>query len=387
MQSGREHEGQRVDPEREPDVDGGEQPRTREPDGRRPEGRDLEEGVGCRELLVARDLGDQRLVGGVEELLDARVDEDGDEQQRDVDAEQERDRGDDDRLEQVARHHDPAPVPAVHEHAGDEPDDQAGDRGGHEGHAHEERGPGLVVDVDARGEVRQGGAGGRHQLRQPHQDEVGLLEHRGRRDARRHCLVRRSRRGHRRRPGHPLPHGSSQSLHAPASRAPSRTRGLARSVRPRTASIRALPHTEDWLFDETFARGALARCVLFEGVDLDAMDACLACLRVRRFRRDETVFHQGDPGDALHVIASGAVKIVLPVARRRRARHPRDPRPGRLLRGAGPARRRPPLGVRHRPRADRDPGPGPRRTSSGCSRRSRACGGRSSHRSPDTCGA
>jgi CRP/FNR family transcriptional regulator, cyclic AMP receptor protein len=73
-----------------------------------------------------------------------------------------------------------------------------------------------------------------------------------------------------------------------------------------------LPHTEGRLFDETFAREALARCVLFEGVDLDAMDACLACLRVRRFRRDETVFHQGDPGDALHVIASGAVKVVLP---------------------------------------------------------------------------
>ena len=66
------------------------------------------------------------------------------------------------------------------------------------------------------------------------------------------------------------------------------------------------------MFDETFARGVLARCVLFEGVDLDAMDACLACLRVRHFRRDETVFHQGDPGDALHVIASGAVKVVLP---------------------------------------------------------------------------
>jgi CRP/FNR family transcriptional regulator/CRP/FNR family cyclic AMP-dependent transcriptional regulator len=66
------------------------------------------------------------------------------------------------------------------------------------------------------------------------------------------------------------------------------------------------------VFDETFARGALAGCVLFEGVDLDAMDACLACLRVRHFRRDETVFHQGDAGDALHVIASGAVKVVLP---------------------------------------------------------------------------
>ena len=66
------------------------------------------------------------------------------------------------------------------------------------------------------------------------------------------------------------------------------------------------------MFDASFARQALARCVLFEGVDPDAMDACLACLRVRRYRRDETVFHQGDPGDALHVIASGSVKVVLP---------------------------------------------------------------------------
>jgi len=66
------------------------------------------------------------------------------------------------------------------------------------------------------------------------------------------------------------------------------------------------------VFDASFARQVLARCVLFEGVDPDAMDACLACLRVRRHRRDETVFHQGDPGDALHVIASGSVKVVLP---------------------------------------------------------------------------
>jgi CRP/FNR family transcriptional regulator, cyclic AMP receptor protein len=66
------------------------------------------------------------------------------------------------------------------------------------------------------------------------------------------------------------------------------------------------------VFDASFARQVLARCVLFEGVDPDAMEGCLACLRVRRHRRDETVFHQGDPGDALHVIASGAVKIVLP---------------------------------------------------------------------------
>jgi CRP-like cAMP-binding protein len=34
----------------------------------------------------------------------------------------------------------------------------------------------------------------------------------------------------------------------------------------------------------------------------------------RRFRRNEVIFHQGDPGDSLHVLASGAVKIVLPSA-------------------------------------------------------------------------
>jgi len=66
------------------------------------------------------------------------------------------------------------------------------------------------------------------------------------------------------------------------------------------------------LIEEAFARRALAGCVLFERVDVEALDACVACLRLRRFRRDETVFHQGDPGDALHVIARGRVKIMLP---------------------------------------------------------------------------
>lgn len=37
-------------------------------------------------------------------------------------------------------------------------------------------------------------------------------------------------------------------------------------------------------------------------------------LRLRRFRRGEVIFHQGDPGDSLHIIQSGAVKIVLPSA-------------------------------------------------------------------------
>ena len=34
-------------------------------------------------------------------------------------------------------------------------------------------------------------------------------------------------------------------------------------------------------------------------------------LRRRRFRRGEVIFHEGDPADALHVVAAGSVKIVL----------------------------------------------------------------------------
>jgi len=34
--------------------------------------------------------------------------------------------------------------------------------------------------------------------------------------------------------------------------------------------------------------------------------------RLWSFRKGETVFHQGDPGDALFIMASGSVKVVLP---------------------------------------------------------------------------
>jgi CRP-like cAMP-binding protein len=66
------------------------------------------------------------------------------------------------------------------------------------------------------------------------------------------------------------------------------------------------------VIDEAFARAALEQCVLFQHVDVAGLDACLACLRLRRYRKDETIFHQGDPGDALYVVASGRVKVVLP---------------------------------------------------------------------------
>jgi CRP/FNR family transcriptional regulator len=64
--------------------------------------------------------------------------------------------------------------------------------------------------------------------------------------------------------------------------------------------------------DNGFAIEALRRCVLFARADDETLNACASHLRVRRFRRAETIFHQGDPGDSLFIIEEGAVKIVLP---------------------------------------------------------------------------
>ncbi len=56
----------------------------------------------------------------------------------------------------------------------------------------------------------------------------------------------------------------------------------------------------------------LRQCALFENAGGDALAAVAGRLRRRHFRRGEVIFHQGDPGDSLHVVHSGAVKIVLP---------------------------------------------------------------------------
>jgi CRP-like cAMP-binding protein len=61
-----------------------------------------------------------------------------------------------------------------------------------------------------------------------------------------------------------------------------------------------------------FAIEALRRCALFAKVDDDILAMCAATLRIRRYRKNETIFHQGDPGDSLYIIESGSVKIVLP---------------------------------------------------------------------------
>jgi CRP/FNR family transcriptional regulator, cyclic AMP receptor protein len=66
------------------------------------------------------------------------------------------------------------------------------------------------------------------------------------------------------------------------------------------------------MMDDGFAVAALARCPLFAHADGRILATLADGLRRRRFRRNEVIFHQGDPGDSLHVVASGAVKIVLP---------------------------------------------------------------------------
>jgi CRP-like cAMP-binding protein len=64
--------------------------------------------------------------------------------------------------------------------------------------------------------------------------------------------------------------------------------------------------------DDAMVRKALRSSGLFRAADEAAIDRVVAALRIRRFRRGETVFHQGDPGDALFVLATGSVKVVLP---------------------------------------------------------------------------
>ena len=63
--------------------------------------------------------------------------------------------------------------------------------------------------------------------------------------------------------------------------------------------------------DDRSAITALRHCSLFSSVDDAALAAIAQTLRKRRFRRGEVIFHQGDTGDTLEVVASGSVKIVL----------------------------------------------------------------------------
>jgi CRP/FNR family transcriptional regulator, cyclic AMP receptor protein len=62
----------------------------------------------------------------------------------------------------------------------------------------------------------------------------------------------------------------------------------------------------------TTTAGALARVRLFSGLDTVELEELAQSMRTRRFRRGEIIFHEGDPGDALFIVASGAIKIGIP---------------------------------------------------------------------------
>src|SRR4051795_3171920 len=56
---------------------------------------------------------------------------------------------------------------------------------------------------------------------------------------------------------------------------------------------------------------AIGRSRLFRGVAEEDLASIAPMLRQRRYRAGETIFHEGDPGDAMHVIASGRAKISI----------------------------------------------------------------------------
>src|SRR5262249_303471 len=66
--------------------------------------------------------------------------------------------------------------------------------------------------------------------------------------------------------------------------------------------------------DVTPGVDGLRACGLFAGLDEVELESIARQMRGRRFRNGETIFHQHHPGDALHVVIAGAVKIVLPSA-------------------------------------------------------------------------
>jgi CRP/FNR family cyclic AMP-dependent transcriptional regulator len=56
----------------------------------------------------------------------------------------------------------------------------------------------------------------------------------------------------------------------------------------------------------------LAGIPFFSGLDSASLERVGAGMRMRRFRRGEVIFHQGDHGDALFIVMTGAIKIMLP---------------------------------------------------------------------------
>lgn len=62
-------------------------------------------------------------------------------------------------------------------------------------------------------------------------------------------------------------------------------------------------------FDPDLALAALGRSPLFQGILPDDLLRLARGMTRRRFRRHEVVFHEGDPGESLHLVVDGRVKI------------------------------------------------------------------------------
>jgi CRP/FNR family transcriptional regulator, cyclic AMP receptor protein len=57
------------------------------------------------------------------------------------------------------------------------------------------------------------------------------------------------------------------------------------------------------------ACAAMARSPLFQGIEPDELTRIAETMGRRRYRRMEVIFHEGDPGDSLHIVVAGRVKI------------------------------------------------------------------------------
>lgn len=55
----------------------------------------------------------------------------------------------------------------------------------------------------------------------------------------------------------------------------------------------------------------LVQSPLLRGLPIGSLDRLASASRRRTYRRGEVIFHQGDPGDTLHVIESGRVKVMV----------------------------------------------------------------------------
>ena len=114
---------------------------------------------------------------------------------------------------------------------------------------------------------------------------------------------------------HPRPIAVESIRYASGVRAPTRS-GAGRRREPEitvpTGIRPGWPRYDRGMADVRSMGDALAAVPLFGGLDEEGLSSLLHGMRIRRFRRNETVFHLGDPGDALFIVMSGSIKITLP---------------------------------------------------------------------------